>query len=99
MQKEHFIPVGEICSYNDIDISFVTMLYDNGLIELVTAEESYLIPEYELQKLEKMIRLYRDLEINVEGIDAIIHLLDRISKIQQEVSLLRNRLRLYEDLG
>ncbi len=45
----------------------------------------------------RIIRLYYELDINLEGIEAIIHLLQRIDTHQQEeIIALRNRLRLYE---
>jgi hypothetical protein len=44
-----------------------------------------------------MIRLHRELEINPEGLDTIDHLLGRMSRLQEEVIMLKNRLRLYED--
>ena len=37
-----------------------------------------------------------DLSINLEGIDAIHHLLNRVEKLQAEVFRLKNRLLLYE---
>jgi chaperone modulatory protein CbpM len=44
-----------------------------------------------------MIHLHHDLEINIAGIEAITHLLERVEQMQENVRGLRNRLRLYED--
>ncbi|WP_337813549.1 chaperone modulator CbpM, partial [Parabacteroides johnsonii] len=41
-------------------------------------------------------RMYYDLSINIEGIDAIHHLLGRVESLQQEVNRLKSKLRLYE---
>ena len=46
--------------------------------------------------LEKFIRLYYELDINLEGIETITHLLQRINSLQDEIIILKNRLRLYE---
>ena len=46
--------------------------------------------------MEKISRLHDELEINVEGIEAITHLLERIENLQNEIASLENRLRLYE---
>lgn len=43
-----------------------------------------------------MIRLSRDLKINLEGLEAIHHLLGQIEKLQKDNRRLRNRLGLYE---
>jgi hypothetical protein len=50
-----------------------------------------------LHILEKIVRLYYDLDINIEGIDAVINLLQRMEDMQHEIVLLKNRLRLYEE--
>jgi hypothetical protein len=40
--------------------------------------------------------MYYDLDINMEGIDAISHLLKRINHLQQELISTQNKLRLFE---
>jgi len=37
--------------------------------------------------------LYHDLEINIAGIEAITHLLERVEQLQEEMRVLRNRVR------
>lgn len=51
---------------------------------------------YNLNDLEKIARLHYYLDINIEGIDTVINLLNRINDMQDEISLLWNRLKLYE---
>jgi hypothetical protein len=96
MHKENLIPADEFCANHHIEISFITLLNDNGLIEITTIEESLFIDNEQLYKLEKIVRLYYELDINLEGIESIIHLLQQISSLQDEIILLKNRLRLYE---
>lgn len=43
------------------------------------------------------MRLHYDLEINIEGIDAIYNLLEQVNSLRKEITTLNNRLRLYED--
>jgi hypothetical protein len=43
--------------------------------------------------------MYYDLSINIEGIDAIHHLLKRMESMQQEIYSLHSRLRLFEDVS
>jgi len=44
------------------------------------------------------MRLHFDLHINLEGLDAVYHLLQRVENLQSEITSLNNKLRLYEDL-
>jgi chaperone modulatory protein CbpM len=96
MQTEYLIAVDEFCAHNDIEISFIRTLHQTGLIQITTIEETKYIDANQIQQLEKFIRLYYELDINLEGIETITHLLQRINSLQDEIIALRNRLRLYE---
>jgi len=96
MQIENLIPVNEFCYNHNIEISFISSLQQTGLIEITTVEETGFLDTDQLRQLEKFIRLYYELDINLEGIESITHLLHRIETMQNEIITLRNRLRLYE---
>lgn len=96
MKKGNMIPADEFCSCHNIEISFLSSLQDAGLIEITTIKETGYIPENQLNELEKIVRLYYELDINLEGIETINHLLKRINDMHDEITLLKNRLRLYE---
>lgn len=96
MQTEHLILAKEFCSRYQVEYSFIDALHEFGLIEITSVETGVYIAEEQLQKLEQLIRLHYDLNINFEGIDAIAHLLDRVKSMQSEIMMLRNRLKLYE---
>ena len=96
MTTASLTPARDICTYHNVDYTFITSLQDAGLIEITLVNETTYIPQTELQKLEKMIRLHHELEINIAGIEAINHLLERMEYIQDEMRSLKNKLRLYE---
>jgi len=96
MRKEHLISAIEFCNNHEIEISFISSLHETGLIEVVQIEETEYIDESQLVQLEKIVRFYYDLGINLEGIETVNHLLDRMQDLQDEITALRNRLRLYE---
>lgn len=89
MDKELWIPVEDFCMHYQIERSFILDLNESGLIEITTIEETGCIPSNQLSSLEKYVRLYYDLQINVEGIEAITHLLERIKELQYEVRRLK----------
>ena len=97
MDPKEYITITEFCSCHSIDQSFISSLYDFGLVEIITIEDRQFLRQEEVGQVEKMVRLHYDLEINLEGIDAISHLLRRVSRLQDEVRILQNRLRRYED--
>jgi chaperone modulatory protein CbpM len=96
MPPGYLIAVDEFCANHEIEISFIRSLQQTGLIEVITIKETVFIDVDQLQKLEKFIRLYYELDINLEGIETISHLLQRIAFMQDEIVALRNRLSLYE---
>jgi chaperone modulatory protein CbpM len=98
MNEEVLISADEFCTLHNIEFSFMRNLQEFGMIEMISRQEVSYIPENQLEKLERILRLHQDLEINMEGIDAITHLLQRISRMQTEIIMLKNRLRLYEDV-
>ncbi len=59
-------------------------------------EDHIYLPISELKLIEKIIHLHFELEINLEGIEAIIHLLDRIQDMQDQITRLTTRLKAYE---
>lgn len=97
MVRKNLISTDEFCIHHNIEFSFIRNLQEFGLLEMVSVQKVQYIPEDQLEKLERMLRLHKDLEINTEGIDTIGHLLDKIQNLQEEIIYLKNRLRLYED--
>ena len=90
------IPAKEFCTSHNLEVSFIYTLQQYGLLEVTTIEETVYLPVSELPQAERIARLHSDLGINIEGIDAIKHLLQRITDLQDEISMLRNKLSLYE---
>ena len=97
MSIENYIALNELCVHYEIEMSFFTSLNEIGLIEITTIESSHCIDREHIHAVEKMIRLHKDLDVNLEGIDTIFNLLDKIDELQADLLETKNRLRLYED--
>jgi predicted class III extradiol MEMO1 family dioxygenase len=94
--EQKLIPISIICAQHDVEISFADDLCDCGLIEIIEEKDEKHIAEEALERLEKMIRLHRDLEINMAGLETISHMLQEMDKLQQELVITRRRLYFYE---
>jgi chaperone modulatory protein CbpM len=88
---ENLITITTICTYHEVEYTFINSLGEAGLLQLQVVDQTPCIPESDLQKLEKMIRMHHELEINVAGIEAITHLLERVEQMQEEIRVLRNK--------
>lgn len=96
MQTDSLIAINEFCANHNIEISFISSLKRTGLIDVITVSEDLFVNAEQLQQLEKIVRFYYEFDINLEGIETIIHLLQQITSLQDENTALRNRLRLFE---
>ena len=89
MKSENVILIEECCSYYSIETSFVHTLNEYGLIELEQKNTAWFIHHDQLAQLEKYMHLHYDLDINVEGIEAINHLLEKIEQLQEEIRTMK----------
>lgn len=95
-----FITIKEYCVYHHTDESFIEALQQSGLIEIEqeATPEPY-IPYDQLAQLERFTRWYNELDLNVEGIEVVGNLLQKMAGMQQHILELETRLKKYEDKG
>jgi hypothetical protein len=97
MPTTHLIAANEFCIYHNIEPSFIYSLQQSGLIEVTIVEEKLFVEESELPQLERLVRLYHELDINLEGIETITYLLQRMHDMQRHIAALESRLSMYEN--
>lgn len=95
MESAKYVALTHFCSGHQIAPEFVVQLFDYGLIELVPLKNENYIPIEELPKTEKIIRLYSELDINLEGIAVVTQLLDQVEDLNKEINYLKNKLSVY----
>ena len=92
MENERLITLQNLSANYNVEVSFIQSLNEFGLIEIITINETECIDKDYLNDIERMMRLHYDLDINLAGIDAIASLLQRMHDMQNEITMLRNRL-------
>lgn len=90
------ITISEYCNHYHIEETFVDILEEMGIIELKTQNNVRFLDSEKLNDLDKCRQLHYELHINPEGIDVILNLLQRQQKLRDEISALKNRLKLHE---
>ena len=90
MEQNELIPIKDFCIYHNIEYSFINSLENSGLISVTSVQQASFIHLDDMQKLEKFVRLHYDLDINIEGIETINHLLETIENMQREILELKN---------
>ncbi len=96
MHQEELTPIDICCNAFHIETTFVSTLFEIGLIEIVQLEGADYISNNSLSILERYVHFYYDLDINFEGLEVVAHLLDKMQNLNHEVLLLRNRLARFE---
>lgn len=91
-----FIIINEYCQKTRLEPSFFDLLAENDLITIYSEEGDRYFLSSQLYDVEKYIRLYYDLSINMEGIDVIRNLQDRIEDLEAQINLLHEKLKIYE---
>ena len=96
METQDLIIIDVFCQEYQIEINFINDLESFGLIETVVHNENKYLDKNQLVHVEKIIRLHNDLNINKEGIEIILGLLEKEKQLLSEIKYLKNRLDLYE---
>lgn len=96
MTTATLISTDDFCTWHQVEYTFISSLHEAGLVEITIIDRGEYIPESQLQRLEKMVRLHHELDINTAGVEAITHLLDRLQAMQDEMRQLKNKLNRYE---
>jgi hypothetical protein len=95
MHEDQLIPANEFCLHHHVEMGFLYSLQEYGLIDVITSEGNDYLSSDRLNELEKIVRLHYDLNVNMEGIDVILHLLKQLEEVQKEMIELKNQLKFY----
>lgn len=94
MESKTLIAIEEICSGHKVEHTLILSMKEFGLIEFV--KEGY-VESAALPRIEKIISFHTDLEINFEGIEVILNLLEKMDRMNEEIITLKNKLDAFED--
>ena len=89
------ITITEITAYHRVSPDLLDELQQLGLIEIVPEPEPNVRVE-QLDALERMLRLHRELGVNPAGIETILHMRLRIEALQRRVRELEAEVRGHE---
>lgn len=90
------ITISEYCNHYKIETTFIDVLDEMGILQFESNNNERFLDSEKVQDLDRCRQLYYELHINPEGIDAILNLLQKQQKLQEEIQDLKNRLRLHE---
>lgn len=94
--EEELLPAEKCCMHYNIKYSFLELLQEHSLIEIININEQHYLHADALNNLEALLRMHYDLDINLEGIEVINNLLSRVNNLHQQTTILKNKLKIYE---
>ncbi|WP_231427983.1 MULTISPECIES: chaperone modulator CbpM [Pedobacter] len=97
--ENNLISIEDVCVHHQVKINFIQSLEDFGLIHTTIIKKTVWLDIDELSKLERYLRLSNDLEINLEGLHAVAHLLTQLTEMQNEITQLKNELNYYKQVN
>lgn len=97
MKNKKLISIQQFCSLHKTPTSFIDDLHEYEIIKLKVIDNTKHLKLKDVSTVEKLMRLHFDLDINMEGLDAIIHLTKQINDLQEEINHLRRQINFYEE--
>jgi len=94
LSDEH-VSLDQFCQSCNIEMTFVYSLAAQDLCEIIVIEEKKYVFQEDLALLERLSRLHYEMEINLEGLYAIVHLQEKIERLKDEVKSLTRKLDSY----
>lgn len=96
MNTEELIAIDLFCTYEGVESTFVHALCERGLITVTVTNEKEYIAAEDLPRVEQLARMHYDLDINLEGLEAISHLLERMLDLQERMRRMVAQARLFD---
>jgi MerR family transcriptional regulator/heat shock protein HspR len=79
------VDIAEICRRLGIQPVELEAMEEEGLITLAAVRDEKALPSDQLDRLEMILRLQRDLNINLAGIDVILEMRGKMIQMRKEV--------------
>lgn len=96
MKEESYILIQHYCETTSVDPEFIEQLFEYGLIQHLEHGDAPAIHQEELPTIERMVRLHYDLEINLEGLQVIAHMREKMIQMQKQMMDLERKLKRFE---
>ena len=88
MIKISGITLETFCEFHQVKHQQIHAFIDFGLVEIKRVEEVIIIPEEQVEHLERCLRLANELGVNLEGLEVINNMRTKMLRMQRELDRL-----------
>jgi chaperone modulatory protein CbpM len=93
IDESAWIAVGDFCAWLRVDRHWVAGLVEAGVIEpRGAAPEAWAFPASDLVRVRAVVRLVRDLDVNLAGAALIVDLVEERRRLERRIALLERLL-------
>lgn len=96
MSTNNLVLVSHFCQHHQVEMSFIDSLQSYGLIAIQVIQEDKYVHIDDINEIEKMIKFYYDLGINLEGIDVVFNLLLQNEALRRELDIAHQKLKVLD---
>ncbi len=82
MAEITYITIKKFCEFHEVEYRWLQEIIEHGLFTPFHQDGQAYIPEEDLSRLETMLRLRVQLDINPAGIETIMHMRSTIQQLQ-----------------
>ncbi len=90
------ISVQQFCIHYNIPESFVDSLSNFDLIRIVIIDKTNHIQIEEINRIERLMRMHYELNVNFEGLDVINNLINQVNSLHEDIEKLKNKIDFYK---
>lgn len=91
-----YIAIEEFCHHHGIEATLIQEFADFGLVQVHVQDNRQFVPGTDIARLERMLRLARDLGVNKEGIEIILNMRQELKKLRRQKQKLSYQLQQLE---
>ena len=95
MKETELISIQQFCEIYNTPISFFDELFNYEIISFEVVDDAKHIYLEDINTVEKLMRLHYDLNINMEGLDVALNLINQINDLQEQINDLKRQLDFY----
>ena len=97
MEIENYFLVKQFCISHDVEIALIESFHEIGFIQILRIKNENYIHLESLSNLEKAIRLNQELAIEINELEIVLGLLDKIENLQEENKVIKAKLESYRN--
>ena len=87
--KKEGIQIELFCEFHNVDAKLINSFIDMGFVDVLEQNEVTLIPESDVENLERCVRLTNDLGVNLAGLEVIHNMRSRMIELRRELAYLK----------